>query len=147
MDHYDSFQTICGWAGVELADRNYPGRSYAPIVGGEASDWDDTRYGEYGDLRMIRTPEYKYVKRYPNGPLDLFSLAEDPDETLNRAGWDEYRSVQSALDEQLEGWHSRHEESASSGRTVKFQRVHNRNEAWRDGRRERAGLQVYELWA
>lgn len=147
VDHYDSFQAICAWAGVKVADRNYPGRSYAPLAGGEEMAWDDTRYGEYGDLRMIRTPEHKYVKRYPHGPLDLFSLTEDPDETLNRAGWDEYRSVQSALDEQLEEWHSRHEESAYSGRAVKFQRVHNRNEAWRDGRRERAGLQVYDLWA
>ena len=94
---------------------------------------------------MIRTPAHKYVVRYPHGPLDLFSLAEDPDETLNRAGWDEYRSVQSALDEQLQEWYSRYEDSAYSGRAVKFQRVHNRNEAWRDGRRERAGLQVYEM--
>jgi len=147
VDHYDTFQAICAWAGVDLPERGYPGHSLAPLVGGESAAWDDTRYGEYGDLRMVRTPEYKYVKRYPNGPHDLFNLVEDPGETLNRAGWDEYRSVQQTLDRQLEAWYAGYEESAYSGRAVKFQRVHNRNEAWRDGRRERAGLQVYDLWA
>lgn len=146
VDHYDGFQAICEWAGVTLPDRSYPGRTLAPLAAGESPAWDDTRYGEYGDLRMVRTPEYKFVKRYPDGPHDLYHLVADPQETLNRAGWDEYQAVQRRLEEQLEKWYTRHEESAYSGRTVKFQRVHNHKEAWRDGARERRGLQVYGLW-
>lgn len=144
VDHYDTFQAICDWAGIELADRNYPGRSYLPLLAGKDNDWDDTRYGEYGDLRMIRTPRWKFVKRYPHGPYDLFELQHDPDETLNRAGWDEYREVQESLEAQLEQWYSQHETAVHRGLHVKELRQHNESsEAWRDGRRERRGLQVY----
>ncbi|RME65254.1 MAG: DUF229 domain-containing protein [Caldilineae bacterium] len=152
VDHYDTFQTLCAWAGVDLsradlAQRAYPGRSYAGLVTGQAGEeWDDTRYGEYGDLRMIRTRTHKFVKRYPTGPHDLFHLAEDPGETLNRAGWESDRAIQEELETRLEAWYARHEASAFSGLAVKFQRVHNRNEAWRDGKRERRGLQVYDPW-
>ncbi len=146
VDHYDTFQTICDWAGIPVdGSRNYAGASYAHLLDGSGqSDWDDTRYGEYGDLRMARTPSHKFVKRYPDGPHDLFDLEIDPDESLNRAGWDEFAAVQDRLEQQLEEWYSRHEEPTCSGVKVKFQRTHNRHEAWRDGKRERRGLQVYE---
>ncbi|MEZ4611058.1 MAG: hypothetical protein R2838_12580 [Caldilineaceae bacterium] len=52
---------------------------------GDSSSWDDTRFGEYGDLRMIRTPTWKLVWRFPAGPHDLFNLAADPGETVNLA--------------------------------------------------------------
>jgi len=73
VDHFDTFQTICELCGVELdLEVRYPGQSYLPLVLGEqVEDWDDARYGEYGDLRMIRTLHYKLVRRYPRGPNDL----------------------------------------------------------------------------
>lgn len=146
VDHYDTFQSICDWAGLQLDEsRTYAGSTYAHLLQGSGhNEWDDTRYGEYGDLRMIRTSTHKFVKRYPNGPHDLFDLEADPSETLNRAGWDEFTAVQHELEQQLEEWYSRHEDSAYCGLQVKFQRTHNRNEAWRDGKREQRGLQVYE---
>ena len=54
--------------------------------------------------------------------------------------------MQDRLEQQLEDWYSRHEDAVYSGVGVKFQRTHNRNEAWRDGIRERRGLQVYGKW-
>ena len=148
MDHYDTFRAICDWAGIALDEgRNYPGASYTHLLEGSGqSAWDDTRYCEYGDLRMVRTPSHKFVKRYPDGPHDLFELENDPGERLNRAGWDEFGAVQDELEQQLEDWYSRHEDAVFSGVRVKFQRTHNRNEAWRDGIRERRGLQVYGKW-
>ena len=148
VDHYDTFRAICDWAGVALDEsRNDAGASYAHLLDGSGqSAWDDTRYGEYGDLRMVRTPGHKFVKRYPDGPHDLFELETDPGECLNRAGWDEFAAVQDGLEKQLETWYSRHEEPVYSGARIKFQRTHNRNEAWRDGIRERRGLQVYDKW-
>ena len=76
VDHYDTFRAICDWAGVALDEnRNDAGASYAHLLDGSGrSAWDDTRYGEYGDLRMVRTPGHKFVKRYPDGPHDLFEL-------------------------------------------------------------------------
>jgi arylsulfatase A-like enzyme len=148
VDHYDTFQTLCAWTGVDLAprsDRAYPGHSFATLVTtGEDLSWNDTRYGEYGDLRMIRTPDYKFVKRYPYGPYDLFDLGDDPNETLNRAGWPSLADVQDLLEAQLESWYADHEEPRKSGLRVKDLRQHNASsEAWRDGLRERRGLQVY----
>ena len=152
VDHYDTFLTLCLWAKVRLparirAARRYPGRSYAALAAGASlASWDDTRYGEYGDLRMIRTPKAKFVKRYPAGPYDLFDLRQDPGETLNRAGWSSYAAVQRALEKRLEKWYARHEVSEKSGLQVKQLPRHNRSaEAWRNGRRECRGLQVYPL--
>ena len=148
VDHYDTFQAICDWAGVELdQSRGYAGASYTHLLDGSGRGrWDDTRYGEYGDLRMVRTPSHKFVKRYPNGPHDLFSLEVDPCERVNRAGWDETADLQRGLERQLEDWYSRREESVSAGLGVKFHRTHNRNEAWRDGLREGHGMQAYDKW-
>ena len=33
---------------------------------------------EYGPTRMIRTHRWKYVHRYPDGPNELYDLANDP---------------------------------------------------------------------
>lgn len=151
VDHYDTFQTICDWAGIDvkqeqLRQRAYPGSSYAALARGEEIPaWRDTRYGEYGDLRMIRTPTHKFVKRYPHGPHDLFDLVNDPDETLNRAAWLDDLPTQQQLEAELEGWYVKHEESSKSGLKVKQLKKHNDYEAWRDGLRELRGLQVYTV--
>ena len=59
--------------------RSMRGESYAPLLRGERMPWDNTRYGEYGDLRMIRDERWKLVWRYPAGPHDLFDLKADPE--------------------------------------------------------------------
>ncbi len=150
VDHYDTFQAICDWAGVvshrQGRPGNYPGRSWRPLAeGASAVEWSDTRFGEYGDLRMVRTPRYKLVKRYPNGPDDLFDLQADPGETSNLAGQPAYAGVEQALTVELEQFYARHDDPAKSGLRVKELRQHNLEaEAWRDGRREVRGLQVYK---
>lgn len=150
VDHYDTFQTLCEVAGVHLdtpglADRHYPGRSYWPLTQGEAvPDWRDTRFGEYGDLRMIRMPRYKLVRRYPHGPDDLFDLQADPSETVNLADCPENAPLQHALETELDAFYTQHDDPAKSGLRIKSLRQHNeRSEAWRDGLREARGLQVY----
>ncbi|HYN87449.1 MAG TPA: sulfatase-like hydrolase/transferase [Ardenticatenaceae bacterium] len=153
VDHYDTFQTICDVAGVGAqgsaswarpAD-TYPGRSVRPLARGEElRDWRETRYGEYGDLRMTRTERYKLVRRYPDGPDDLFDLLHDPEERINLAGRPEYRELRAALLADLDAFYARYEDPAKSGLRVKALRQHNESsEAWRDGRREARGLQVY----
>jgi arylsulfatase A-like enzyme len=85
VSHYDTFRTVCEVAGVSLeTERPYPGRSYRALLEGRTvRDWNDTICGEYGDLRMIRTPNWKYVQRFPNGPHELWNLRNDPQETNN----------------------------------------------------------------
>jgi len=145
VDHYDTFHTLCEAAGAAHAlegGKDYLGRSYMELLrGGELPDWDDTRFGEYGDTRMIRTPRYKLVRRYPDGPDDLFDLETDPNETTSLSGREEYTQVEAELRWKLEAFYSRHEDPAKSGLRVKHLRRHNAaSEAWRDGLREARGL-------
>lgn len=146
VDHYDTFRTLCDIAGAPPPDtRDYPGRSYRSFLSGEAvPDWIDTRFGEYGDLRMIRTPRYKLVKRYPSGPDDLFDLGSDPAEPVNLSENPEYSNIKATLQADLEAFYSRYDDPIKSGLRVKELRQHNKEaEAWRDGLREARGLQVY----
>lgn len=145
VDHYDTYQSILTASGERSSpSADEPGREWLSLIEGAANDWDDTRFGEYGDLRMIRTPEAKLVLRYPHGPYDLFDLLDDGDESLNRAGWDEYRDLQEELSHKLEAWYTGFESAEKTGLRVKELCRHNGGaEAWRDGKRERRGLQVY----
>lgn len=147
VDHYDLFQAICEWGGVKREGRDwysrrYPGRSLASLAAGEEPrGWQQERYGEYGDLRCIHTPEWKYVERYPEGPHDLF---HNGDEETNLAEEPEFELVREDLSRQLRSWYAIHEEPEKSGLRVKELARHNNwNEAWRDGIRESRGLQVY----
>lgn len=143
VDHYDTFQTLCDVAGVSLNDEEqFAGQSYLPMLKGEDMMWDNTCYGEYGDLRMIRNQRWKLVYRYPDGPHDLFDLQNDPHETKNIV--DEHPLMVKELKRKLEAFYRHHENDDVSGLRVKDLPIHNTaNEAWRDGRREARGLQVY----
>lgn len=146
VDHYDTFQLLCQVAGAAIdPEMHYPGRSLLPLVRGESvANWRESRFGEYGDLRMIRTPQYKYVRRYPYGPNDLFNLEADPGEQTNLAEQPHMAEIEAALRNELDTWYAAHETPDHTGLEVKQQPQHNRNEAWRDGIRESRGLQVYE---
>jgi choline-sulfatase len=63
-------------------------------------------YDEYGPVRMIRTKEWKYVHRYPDGPHELFDLVADPGERVNRAEDPALGNRIGALRDQLFSWFS-----------------------------------------
>ncbi len=144
VDHYDTFQFICAVAGADLPyHRAYPGANFASLLTNSRAAWDDVLFGEYGDLRMMRTPHYKFVRRYPSGPDDLFDLVADPQERRNLAELPAYAETRAALLQRLEEWYADYEEPSKSGLRVKNLPRHNDWEAWRDGKREEIGLQVY----
>ena len=154
VDHFDTFQSICELGGIAL-DLNvrYPGQSYLSLAQGEDDgEWDDTRFGEYGDTRMIRTLHYKLVKRYGHKPDELYDLQNDPGEmenVIDRAGLVVERE---ALLASLEMFYSEYEDVTKSGLGGRGLPRHNSpqkpsqkdsSEAWRDGIRESRGLQKY----
>jgi choline-sulfatase len=146
VDHYDTFLSLLQTAGATLDEsRNYPGESYARALGGnDLKPWRETRFGEYGDLRMIRTPAWKLVIRYPEGPHDLFDLANDPGETKNVFGLAGNEAIEHSLRSELEAFYAKYQEPTKTGLAVKALPQHNASsEAWRDGIRESRGLQVY----
>ena len=142
VDHCDSFHTIRELAGLGRPQTGvYAGASYAAILRRERGAWDNIRYGEYGDLRMARDDRWKLILRYPNGPHDLFDLRHDPAESVNL--YEKYPEMTAHYTGLLNAFFAEHDEPAHSGLRVKELSVHNRNEAWRDGKREARGLQVY----
>jgi arylsulfatase A-like enzyme len=144
VTHLDLFQTILEHVGLSLDDigdgiddeeqarRKYPGRSFRDLCRGDArAPWPEQVFGEYGNLRMVRTRDHKLVLRYPDGPSQLFDLARDPRETRSFLADPEYRTLVTLLTEQIESYFGRYEEQAHSGRRIRELPRHNGDEAWR----------------
>jgi len=107
LSGYDVFPTLLDYVGVHHdAGRRKPGRSFRAILEGR----DDLAseaivvYDEYGPVRMVRTSEWKYVHRYPDGPHELFDLRVDPGERKNLVDDAGNANVVHALRNRLEQW-------------------------------------------
>ena len=142
VDHCDSYHSIRELAGLgRPRDGVYAGASYAAMLRGERGAWDNMRYGEYGDLRMARDERWKLIRRYPNGPHDLYDLRRDPAENDNV--YAKHPDIAAHYTRRLDAFFAERDDPRHSGLRVKELPVHNRNEAWRDGKREARDLQVY----
>lgn len=137
VDTCDLFQTLLDWAAISLppeiaSRRQYPGRSFKRLLrGGVLSDWKTEQYGEYGDLRMIRTRTHKLVRRHPDGPGEFFDLQADPRETVNLFSDPLQQALIQGLTKRLVAFFSQHEEPTHSGLRVRELPKHNPVEAWR----------------
>jgi arylsulfatase A-like enzyme len=84
---YDFMPTLLDLLGLKNPEgEKLPGRSFAPLLRcGKDEAYRDsvTVYDEYGQSRMIRTKEWKYIHRYPDGPDELYDLVHDKDELFN----------------------------------------------------------------
>lgn len=135
VDHCDLFETLLDFAGVEYSgDRSRPGRSFKEMLTDARPplDWKRAQFGEYGDLRMIRTQRHKLVRRYPDGPQELYDLLNDPGETRSDYDLPEAQSIVAQLDAQLDDFFARYEDPRVSGLKVRELPQHNHVEAWRD---------------
>ena len=63
-------------------------------------------FDEYGPVRMVRTSDWKYVHRHPDGPHELFHLAADPGERTNRIDDPSAAPMREALARRLDDWFS-----------------------------------------
>jgi len=107
LSGYDVFPTLLDYAGIRHdAGRPKPGRSVRGILegGGDRADAPVVVYDEYGPVRMVRTSRWKYVHRYPDGPHELFDLADDPGERTNRVDDPSLDDVRASLRQQLDDW-------------------------------------------
>ena len=82
---YDVLPTLLDYLGLPLPNTNLPGQSLLPALKGRRINGRDSVviYDEYGYCRMIRTAEWKYVDRHPDGPHELYDVVNDPDDRDN----------------------------------------------------------------
>ena len=116
--HYDLYDTILELAGVPARpDENRPGRSFAGVLLGQREHFreDVVVYDEYGPVRMIRTLEWKYVRRYPDGPNELYDLVRDPEEYRNLVDDPQYGEVIRELEGRLARWFRQYVDPALDG--------------------------------
>ena len=108
---YDFLPTLLDYLGLPIpTEQNLPGRSVAPLWRGESMAGNEivVVYDEYGPVRMIRTADWKYVHRHPNGPHDLFDLVNDPGERANLADDPAQAARLRELRGELEAWFARY---------------------------------------
>lgn len=118
--HYDIIQTL-----NELLDlnatlpENLPGKSFANVLlTGENKDNHIVIFDEYGNSRMIRNREWKYIHRYPYGPHELYHLITDPGEKENlieQLNNPVYREIRENLLSELQKWYLTYADPAVDG--------------------------------
>ena len=119
----DLFPTILEWVGAEVPD-GLPGLSLAPILRGQSPGLSDRPVflhrrtypdavvdGELhvrGEKFSIRVGRWKYIVGDEVGTRELYDLASDPGETIDRY----YRAPEVAreLSQRLDAWRERHTE-------------------------------------
>ena len=118
LSAYDVFPTLLDYLGIADAPaRPRPGKSFRPLLEGRSTPRDEAVvvYDEYGPVRMLRTREWKYVHRYPDGPHELYDLVNDPGERRNLVDSTDHRSTVAMLRAQLAQWFARYLDPARDG--------------------------------
>lgn len=135
VDHCDTFNTIVEYVGVDLplSPNDYPGRSYLALLDGSkpVTDWRNFQFGEYGNLRMIRTLSHKLTLRYPDGPCELINLNDDPRETINLYHEPSSKDLIKDLTNRIDSFFTKYEDPNKSGLLRDKLPLHNNTEAWR----------------
>jgi arylsulfatase A-like enzyme len=89
VSNYDFLPTVLAHLG--FADRlptspRLPGRDFSAALTGAAAAWDQVIFYEMETTRAIRTDDWKYVARFPQGPFELYDMQRDPRERFNLFG-------------------------------------------------------------
>ena len=115
--NYDVLPTLLDYLDVqdETVAKSSPGHSVKAqlrdAVNANAptkSADEDAVYYEFENLRCIRTADWKYVHRHPNGPHELFDLKSDPEETENLIDEAVHDTRIAGLKRRLDGFYERH---------------------------------------
>ena len=86
LSAYDVLPTLVDYLRVPYhAGHAQPGHSFVDLLDGRPGrgQREIVVYDEYGPVRMVRTAEWKYVYRHPDGPHEAFDLRADPGERRN----------------------------------------------------------------
>ena len=127
VDHCDLFATLLDAADAvpdesKRQEINSPGESYLPMLKGENQAWRDAYFGEYGNARVVRTDNRKFIKRYP-GPNsqyhhEFYDLEIDPRERENRIHDTSYEDEIKTLSQRLDTHFAKYELAGCSGKEI-----------------------------
>jgi arylsulfatase A-like enzyme len=118
LSGYDFFPTMVDYLGLpHTADHAKPGRSFRRLLDGTGTAGHEAVvvYDEYGPVRMVRTREWKYVHRWPDGPHELFDLRADPGERHDRFDDPVLAPVVADLRARLAGWFAQYADPVREG--------------------------------
>jgi arylsulfatase A-like enzyme len=111
VSNYDLLPTLLSVLGLrdrQAAAPASPGRDYSAALRGQPVEWDNVIFYEYENSRMIRTDRWKLTRRFPDGPDELYNLAEDPGEKTNLFGSVAQVEIQGQLQQRLDGFFARY---------------------------------------
>ena len=117
LSHYDIFPTLLDYLEIEIRSEHLPGRSFLRLLQGKPFDNNERIYiyDEYGATRMVRSKDWKYISRHPDGPNELYDLAQDPNETTNLFEQTHNHDVGQLLANDLELWFEKYVEPQKDG--------------------------------
>jgi len=111
VSNYDLLPTLLSYLGLrgKLADKPAsPGRDFSALLRGRKIPWEDVVFYEFENTRAIRTSQWKYVRRHPAGPNELYDLSKDPGESRNRIDDPAAAEARKDLDARLSAFFSRY---------------------------------------
>ena len=114
VSNYDFMPSVLGHLG--LGDRmptkpKSPGRDFSAVLRGESREpfaWDNVMFYEMETTRAIRTDDWKYVARFPNGPFELYDMKKDPQERFNLFGQPGTESKRAEMAKRLDEFFARY---------------------------------------
>ncbi|WP_414663007.1 sulfatase family protein [Horticoccus sp. 23ND18S-11] len=108
VSNYDFMPTMLGHLGLGArmpATPRSPGRDFSPVfTGGQPPAGDNVIFYEMETTRAVRTEEWKYVARFPEGPFELYDLKRDPMERFNLYGQPGTTAIRGELASRLDAF-------------------------------------------
>jgi arylsulfatase A-like enzyme len=109
VSNYDFLPTVLDVLGLgDRVPRQTPGRSFSAVLAGRAVSWENVMFYEMEYTRAIRTEDWKYVARHPDGPFELYDMKADPHERFNLYGQPNQAERTGALAAQLDAFFRRY---------------------------------------
>ena len=111
INQYDLLPTLLDYLG--MADKtiaNTPGKSFTRLLSGkQVENWENAAFFEFVTVRVIRTPDWKYMKRLDDEAKgSLFDLVNDPDELRNLIDDPDHKDIVAELDKRLTAFFDRY---------------------------------------
>ena len=105
VSQIDLFPTILDFVGIDdVSIDDSQGRSIVPTLINETEQAERPVFFEFITTRVIRTAEWKYIERFPDGPNELYHLSQDQDERANLERDARHTRIRSDLSHRLADW-------------------------------------------